>query len=82
MTDRQRWSSTALGAIALMIAGIDELLERASAQSLWIAVMVARGLAIFNTWREAQSIWSRRWRRRHRFGALSRAQSLLRVSHP
>ena len=56
-TDRQRWLTYgSVGAIALMIAGTDELLSSGPGVIVWVAVMVGAGWLIFNTWREAQSI--------------------------
>jgi hypothetical protein len=57
MTDRQRgliyW---ALGAIALMVAGADELLSSGPGTLVWIAILAGSVWLIFNTWREANSI--------------------------
>lgn len=56
MSDRQRWIFYgALGAIALMIAGIDELLDSGLGSVLWIAVVATSGWLLFTTWREANS---------------------------
>jgi hypothetical protein len=57
MTDRQRGLIYgSLGAIALMIAGADELFGTGPGTIVWIAVMVGSIWLIFNTWREAKSI--------------------------
>lgn len=57
MTDRQRGIIYgALGAIALMIAGTDELFKTGAGTVAWIVVMGVSGWLIFTTWREAQSI--------------------------
>ena len=52
MTDRQRGLIYGgLGAIALMVAGADELFETGLGTVAWIAVLVGGGWLIFNTWR-------------------------------
>lgn len=57
MTDRQRGLVYGgLGAVALMIAGADELFDSGPGTIVWIAVMVGSIWLIVNTWREAQSI--------------------------
>jgi hypothetical protein len=57
MTDRQRGLIYgALGAIALMVAGADELFASGPGTIVWIAVMVGSVWLIVNTWRDAQSI--------------------------
>ncbi len=57
MTDRQRGLIYgSLGAIALMIAGADELFDSGPGTIVWIAVMVGSVWLIYNTWRDAQSI--------------------------
>jgi hypothetical protein len=57
MTDRQRWLVYgSSGAIALMIAGADEMLASGPGTVAWIVILVAAGWLIFNTWRESQSI--------------------------
>ncbi len=56
MSDRQRWLVYGgLGAIALMLAGADELLDSGPGTIAWIAILVGSGWLIFNTWREANS---------------------------
>lgn len=56
-TDRQRWLVYgSIGAIALMIAGTDELLATGLGVVVWVAVLVGAGWLVFNTWREAQSV--------------------------
>lgn len=57
MTDRQRGLIYgALAAIALMVAGADELFETGLGTVVWIAILVASIWLIVQTWREAQSI--------------------------
>jgi len=57
MTERQRaLVYGALGAIALMIAGTDELLGSGPGTIAWIAVLAGSIWLIFNTWREANSV--------------------------
>lgn len=57
MTDRQRGLIYgALGAIALAIAGTDELFSSGVGTVVWLAVMVASAWLIFQTWREANTI--------------------------
>lgn len=57
LTDRQRWLVYgSCGAIALMIAGADEMLSSGLGTVVWVTILVASGWLIFNTWREAQSI--------------------------
>lgn len=56
MTDRQRGLIYGgLGAIALVIAGTDELFSSGAGTIVWLAVMVASVWLIFQTWREASS---------------------------
>jgi hypothetical protein len=56
-TDRQRWLIYgSAGAIALMIVGTDEMLASGPGTIAWVAILVASGWLIFNTWRESQSI--------------------------
>lgn len=45
----------ALGAIALMIAGTDELLDSGGGTLIWIAVLALSVLAILQVWREASA---------------------------
>ncbi|HET6830474.1 MAG TPA: hypothetical protein VFH44_03890 [Solirubrobacterales bacterium] len=57
LTDRQRiliYGSA--GALALMIAGADEMLASGPGTLAWVVIVVASGWLMFNTWREAQSI--------------------------
>jgi len=57
MTERQRWLVYgSVGAIALMIAGADEMLSTGVGTIAWVAILVAAGWLILNTWREAQSV--------------------------
>ena len=57
MTDRQRGIVyVALGAIALMIAGTDELFDTGAGTVAWLLIMAVSGWLIFNTWREANSV--------------------------
>ncbi len=57
MTDRQRGTIYGcLGAIALMIAGTDELFNSGPGTVVWLLVMVLCAWLIVTTWREAQSI--------------------------
>jgi len=39
-----------------MIAGADEMLSTGVGTIAWVAILVAAGWLILNTWREAQSI--------------------------
>lgn len=56
MTDRQRGLVYGgLGAIALAVAGTDELFETGLGTVIWIAVLAGSGWLIFITWREANS---------------------------
>jgi hypothetical protein len=56
MTDQQQYVFYgALGAIALMIAGLDELFETGIGTVIWIAVVAGAGYALFATWRAANS---------------------------
>jgi hypothetical protein len=45
----------AVGAIALMIAGTDELLDSGGGTLVWIAVLALSVLAIIQVWREANT---------------------------
>ena len=57
MTDRQRGILYgSLGAIALMIAGTDELFDTGAGTVAWLLIMAVSGWLIFNTWREANSV--------------------------
>ena len=57
MTDRQRGLIYGgLGAIALIVAGADELFSTGVGTIVWLAVMVASIWLIVQTWRQAQSI--------------------------
>lgn len=57
LTDRQRWLIYGgLGAIALMIAGADELFETGAGTVAWLVIVGVSAWLIFTTWREAQSI--------------------------
>lgn len=57
MADRQRGLIYGgLGAIALIVAGADELFSSGIGTVVWLAVMVASVWLIVQTWREAQSI--------------------------
>lgn len=57
MTDRQRGIIYGcLGAIALMVAGTDELFDTGAGTAAWILIVGVSGWLIFTTWREAQSI--------------------------
>ena len=57
MTDRQRGIIYgSLGAIALMVAGTDELFETGAGTVAWLVIVAVSVWLIFTTWREAQSI--------------------------
>lgn len=57
LTDRQRvLIYGSVGAIALMIAGADEMLATGVGTAFWIVILVGSGWLIYNTWREAQSL--------------------------
>lgn len=57
MTDRQRGIIYgSLGAIALVVAGTDELLETGAGTVAWLVIVAVSVWLIFTTWREAQSI--------------------------
>ena len=57
MTDRQRGIVYGgLGAIALMIAGTDELFDSGAGTVAWLLIVGVSAWLIFTTWREAQSI--------------------------
>jgi len=56
MSDQQRYAFYGgLGAIALMIAGLDELFETGIGTVIWIAVVVGSGYLIFTSWRAANT---------------------------
>lgn len=57
MTDRQRGIVYGgLGAIALMVAGTDEMFESGAGTVAWIVVMAVSIWMVFITWREAASV--------------------------
>lgn len=57
MTDRQRAIIYgALGAIALMVAGTDEMFESGAGTVAWLVVMAVSGWLVFVTWREANTV--------------------------
>ena len=57
MTDRQRaLIYGSLGAIALVVAGTDELFDTGTGTVVWILVLAVGGWLIYNTWREANSV--------------------------
>lgn len=57
MTDRQRgFVYGGLGAIALMVAGSDELFETGLGTVAWLVIVAVSVWLIVTTWREAQSI--------------------------
>lgn len=57
MTDRQRGTIYGcLGAIALIVAGTDELFDSGVGTVAWLLIMVVSVWLIITTWREAQSI--------------------------
>lgn len=57
MTDRQRGLVYGgLGALALTIAGTDELLDTGPGTIVWVALLVGSAWLVFNTWREASSL--------------------------
>ena len=56
MEQRQRIILYAsLGAIALMIAGLDELFATGPGTVLWLVVVATAGWLIFTTWRQASN---------------------------
>ena len=56
MSDQQRLTFYgALGAIALMIAGLDELLGTGIGTLVWITIVGVSGYLLFATWRAANS---------------------------
>jgi Kef-type K+ transport system membrane component KefB len=55
LTDRQRAILVAaVGAIVLMIAGADELLDDGLGVLVWIGVLGLAGFSIFSVWAESQ----------------------------
>lgn len=57
MSDRQRGIIYgALGALALMVAGADELFETGAGTVAWLVIVAVSAWLIINTWREAQGI--------------------------
>lgn len=57
MTDRQRGTIYGcLGAIALMVAGADELFETGAGTAAWLLIVAVSVWLIVTTWRESQSI--------------------------
>lgn len=57
LTDRQRILVYGpAGAIALMIAGADEMLATGAGTVAWIVIVAGSGWLIYNTWREARSL--------------------------
>lgn len=57
MSERQRGLVYGgLAAIALMIAGTDELLDSGPGTIAWIAILGGSIWLIFNTWREANTV--------------------------
>lgn len=56
MTDGQRWAFYgALGALALMVAGFDELLSTGAGTIAWLAIVAGSVWILFSTWRAANS---------------------------
>ena len=56
MTERQRTIVYgALGALALMIAGLDELLDSGGGTVAWIAIVALSVYLLVTTWRDASS---------------------------
>ncbi len=56
LTDRQRGTIYGcLGALALMVAGTDELFDSGVGTVVWLLVVVVSVWLIVTTWREAQS---------------------------
>jgi len=57
MTDRQRGLVYGgLGAIALMVAGTDELFDTGAGTVAWLVIVGLSAWLVFNTWREANSL--------------------------
>jgi hypothetical protein len=56
MSDRQRWIFYgSLGAIALMIAGLDEMLDSGAGTVAWLAIVGVSAYLAITTWRDASS---------------------------
>lgn len=56
MDERQRATLYgSLGALALMVAGLDEMLDSGVGTLLWLTVVGVAGYLAFTTWREAGS---------------------------
>jgi hypothetical protein len=56
MTDNQRLVFLgALGALALMIVGLDEMLSSGLGSIAWLAIVIGSGYLIFSTWRTVNS---------------------------
>lgn len=56
MEERQRIVFyCALGAVALMIAGIDEMFASGAGTVAWLAIVGTAGYLLFTTWRQASS---------------------------
>lgn len=57
MTDRQRGTIYGcLGALALMIAGADELFDTGSGTIAWLVIVAVSVWLIVTTWRETQAL--------------------------
>lgn len=56
MTDNQRLVFYgSLGALALMIAGLDEMLSTGLGSIVWIGVVIGAGWLLYSTWRAVNS---------------------------
>ena len=56
MSDQQRYGFYgALGALALMIAGLDEITSTGIGTIIWIAIVGGSGYLLFATWRAANT---------------------------
>ena len=56
MTDNQRLVFYgAIGALALMVAGIDEMLGSGLGSIVWLAIVIGSGYLLFSTWRAVNS---------------------------
>jgi TRAP-type C4-dicarboxylate transport system permease small subunit len=56
MTDRQRITFLgSLGAIALMIAGLDEMFNSGGGTVVWLLIVGTAGYLAYTTWRQASS---------------------------